>query len=193
MSKKFVEMVISAPFILVKGFLMGLIEGSGETPMYFFSRRTGIRTETLGSAFKEWLGFENIVHLCVEETFSRKFEKAIRNTYEKLGMEVKSVQQIESAGFDFKAHFFKKEEAEAFQAYLDALPKGVYLDGFKEDEYSDKENDGERGVYAPAHPYEYSASGRVVGDFAGVVEVFLKYKDDILVETDAVELNFAAS
>ncbi len=193
MSKNFVEMVISAPFILVKGFLMGLIEGSGETPLYFFSKRTGIRTETLGSAFKEWLGFENIVHLCLEEKFSKKLSEGIKHTYEKLGMEVKSVKQIESAGFDFKAHFFKKDEADAFQAYLDALPKGVYLDGFKENEYQDKDHDGEAGAYAPSHAYEYSASGRVVGDFAGVVEVFLKYKDDILVETDPVELNFAAS
>ena len=193
MSKDFVEMVISAPFILVKGFLMGLIEGSGEKPIYFFSKRTGIRTETLGSAFKEWLGFENIVHLCLEKKFSNRLEDAIKNTYEKLGMEVKSVQHIESAGFDFKAHFFKKDEADDFQAYLDALPKGVYLDGFKENEYQDKDHDGEGGAYAPSHAYEYTANGRVVGDFEGVVEVFLKYKDDILVETDEVKLNFAAS
>ncbi len=193
MSKDFVEMVISAPFILVKGFLMGLIEGSGEQPVYFFSKRTGIRTETLGSAFKEWLGFENIIHLCLEKKFSKRFEDAIKNTYEKLGMEIKSVQHIESAGFDFKAHFFKKDEADDFQAYLDALPKGVYLDGFKENEHQDKDHDGEAGAYAPSHAYEYSASGRVVGEFAGVVEVFLKYKNDILVETDEVELNFAAS
>jgi len=193
MSKDFVEMVISAPFILVKGFLMGLIEGSGEQPVYFFSKRTGIRTETLGNAFKEWLGFENIIHLCLEKKFSKRFEDAIKNTYEKLGMEIKSVQHIESAGFDFKAHFFKKDEADDFQAYLDALPKGVYLDGFKENEHQDKDHDGEAGAYAPSHAYEYSASGRVVGEFAGVVEVFLKYKNDILVETDEVELNFAAS
>lgn len=193
MSKDFVEMVISAPFILAKGFLMGLIEGSGEQPIYFFSKRTGIRTETLGSAFKEWLGFENIVHLCLEKKFSKRLEDAIKSTYEKLGMEVKSVQHIESAGFDFKAHFFKKDEADGFQAYLDALPKGVYLDGFKENEYQDKDHDGEGGAYAPSHAYEYTASGRVVGDFAGVVGVFLDYKNDILVETDEVELNFAAS
>lgn len=193
MSRDFVEMVISAPFILVKGFLMGLIEGSGETPIYFFSKRTGIRTETLGSAFKEWLGFENIVHLCLDKKFSRQLSEGIEHTYKKLGMEVKSVQHIESAGFDFKAHFFKKDEADEFQAYLDALPKSVYLDGFKEDEYQDKDHDGEAGAYTPAHAYEYSASGRVVGDFAGVVEVFLNYKNDILVETDEIELNFAAS
>jgi len=193
MSKEFVEMVISAPFILVKGFLMGLIEGSGEQPIYFFSKRTGIRTETLGSAVKEWLGFENIVHLCLEKKFSKRLGDGIAHTHETLGMEVKSVQRIESAGFDFKAHFFKKDEADPFQAYLDALPKGVYLDGFKENEYQDKDHEGEAGAYAPSHAYEYSASGRVVGDFAGAVEVFLKYKDDILVETDEVKLNFAAS
>ncbi|MCK5878575.1 MAG: hypothetical protein KAH24_02270 [Holophagae bacterium] len=192
MSRDFVEMVISAPFILVKGFLMGLIEGSKEQPLYFFSKRTGIRTETLGSAFKEWLGFENIVHLCLDKKFSRQLSAGIEHTYEKLGMEVKSVKHIESAGFGFKSHFFKKDEADEFQAYLDALPKGVYLDGFKEDEHQDKDHDGEAGAYAPSHAYEYTASGRVVGDFAGVVEVFLKYKNDILVDTDGVELNFAA-
>lgn len=193
MKKEFVEMVVSAPFILVKGFLMGLIEGIGESPVYFFSRRTGIRVETLSDAVKEWLGFENLVHLCVEKDFSERLNTAMVNTHDRLGMEVKSVRKIESAGFEFDAHLYVKDQADEFQALLDNLPKGVYLDEFKEDEFQDPNNDGEVGAYAPNHAYEYKGRGRIVGDFGGVVATYIKLKNDPLIRTEEVGLNFPAS
>jgi len=189
MQKEFVELVIEGPFILVKGFLMGFIEGTGENPVYFFSRRSGIRTETFAEAMKEWLGFENIVHLCLEKEFADKFSVAVKNTHNKIAMEIKSSKTIKSASFEFEANFYNKKQADKFKALIENLPKGLFLDGLKEEQFVD-EVEKDRGVYAPEHDFEYSAAGKVVGDFGAVIELYSKYKKDPMIELSEVNLNF---
>lgn len=118
MAKPFVELVISSPFILFKGFLMGFLAGTRHSALYYFNQRSGIETETLKDYLKNWLGFENSVHLCVEEGLSRDLETAIEQNHEKLGMEVISKRKIRMAGFDLKARFFNKEGPENFRKEL---------------------------------------------------------------------------
>jgi len=189
MEKKFVELVIEGPFILVKGFLMGFIEGLNEKPVYFFSRRSGIRTETLGEAVKEWLGFENLVHLCLEEPFASKFAKAIKNTHHKIAMEVNSTKEIKSASFSFEANFYNEKQATRFKKLLDSLPEEVFVDSLKEEQFVD-EVEKNRGVYAPEHDFEYSASGKVVGKFDIVVNLYLQHQKEPMIELSEVFLNF---
>ncbi len=191
MAKQYKELVISAPFILVKGFLMGLVEGTGEDPVYFFSQRSGIRVETLSEGLKEWLGFENLVHLCVEDEFAESLKKAIENTHQKLGMEIRSEKVIESASFEFKARFFEKQEAEHFHNRVDdQLPEGVYLDGFKEAEAEDPEHGDSMGMYTATHKFQYSGKGTIIGEFGGVVQLFHEFQKDPMVEVEQVRLNF---
>jgi len=188
--KKFVELVIESPFILFKGFLMGYIEGSGENPIYFFSKKTGIKTETLVESLKVWFGFETLVHVCMEKDFAEKIKKALENTFDKLGMKVKSEKVIKSASFDFKVTFYHKKDSKKFEELIHNLPEGVILDEFKKDVEEDKEAEKERGIYTAEHAYVYKAEGEIVGDFEGVIEVFLKMKDMPHVELEEVYLNF---
>ncbi len=188
--QKFVELVIESPFILFKGFLMGFIEGTGEKPVYFFSKRTGIKTETLVESLKVWFGFETLVHVCIEKEFAEKLKKALENTYEKLGMKVKSEKPIKSASFDFKVTFYHKKDAKKFEELIHNLPENVILDEFTKDIDEDKDAAKEKGIYTVEHPYIYKAEGEIVGDFEGVIEVFLKLKEMPNVELEEVYLNF---
>lgn len=189
MEREFVELVIEGPFILVKGFLMGFIEGTKEKPVYFFSRRAGIRTETLGEAFKEWLGFENIVHLCLEKSFAEKFSEAVKNAHSKIAIDIKSTKTIKSASFEFNANFYNKKQADKFKAILDNLDEGIFVDSLKEEKFVD-EIEKNRGIYAPEHDFEYSASGKIVGNFDNVIELYLKHKKEPMIELSEVYLNF---
>ncbi len=188
--KEFVELVIESPFILFKGFLMGFIEGTGEKPVYFFSKRTGIKTETLVESLKVWFGFETLVHVCIEKKFADKLKKALDNTFDKLGMKVKSEKEIKSASFDFKVTFYRKKDADKFEKLIKSLPEGVVLDEFAKDVDIDKDAEKERGVYTAEHPYVYKGEGEIVGDFEGVLDVYLKLKDMPHVELEEVYLNF---
>jgi len=188
--KKFVELVIESPFILFKGFLMGFIEGSGEKPVYFFSKKTGIKTETLVESLKVWFGFETLVHVCIEKGFAEKLKKAIENTFDKLGMKVKSEKEIKSASFDFKVTFYHKKDAKKFEDIIHNLPDNVVLDEFNKEIDIDEEAEEEKGIYTAEHPYIYRAEGEIVGDFRGVVDVYLKMKELPHVDTEEVYLNF---
>ena len=191
MAKQYKELVISAPFILVKGFLMGLIEGTGKDPVYFFSQRSGIRVETLSEGLKEWLGFENLVHLCLEDGFAERLKQGIENTHKKLGMELRSEKLIESAGFEFHARFFDKDEADSFHSRVDDhLPEGVYLDGFKEAAVEDPGHESGVGMYTASHKFQYKGKGTIVGEFGGVIQLFHEFQKDPMVEVEAVRLNF---
>ncbi len=188
--KEFVELVIESPFILFKGFLMGFIEGSGEKPVYFFSKKTGIKTETLVESLKVWFGFETLVHVCVEVKFADNLKKALENTFDKLGMKVKSEKPIKSASFDFKVTLYHKKDAKRFEELIHNLPDGVILDEFTKDIDEDKDAAKEKGVYTVDHAYIYKAEGEIVGNFHGVVDVFLKMKDFPHIELEEVHLNF---
>ena len=188
--KEFVELVIESPFILFKGFLMGFIEGTGEKPVYFFSKKTGIKTETLVESLKVWFGFETLVHVCIEKQFADKLKKAIENTFDKLGMKVKSEKPIKSASFDFKVTFYHKKDAKKFEELIHNLPEGIILDEFKKEIDEDKEATKEKGIYTVEHPYVYRAEGEIVGDFQGVIDTFLKMKEFPHVELEEVYLNF---
>ncbi len=188
--EKFVELVIESPFILFKGFLMGFIEGSGEKPVYFFSKKTGIKTETFVESLKVWFGFETLVHVCIEKGFAEKLKVALENTFDKLGMKVKSEKEIKSASFDFKVTFYKKKDVKKFEELIHNLPADVVLDEFVKDIDEDKDAATEKGIYTAEHPYVYKAKGEIVGDFKGVIDVFLKLKEFPHVELEEVYLNF---
>ncbi len=191
MEKHYVELVIAAPFILAKGFLLGLMDGAGKKPAYFFSKRTGIRVETLADGLKEWLGFENLVHLCLEKSFADRFQKAVENNHEKLGIEIKSQKEIESASFTFSARLFNKEDAERFHKRMDhELPDGVFLDGFESEIVEDPEPREGSGGYAPTHPYTYKSTGKVIGEFGGVIALYQELKDHTMIDVEDVKLNF---
>ena len=191
MEKRYAELVVAAPFILAKGFLLGLMQGTGEEPQYFFSKRAGIRVETLADGLKEWLGFENLVHLCIEKTFAARFKEAVSATRDRLGMEIKSEKEIESASFEFTARLFDKREAEQFHERMDnRLPEGVFLDGFKSETAEDPEPDEGMGSYTATHKFSYHSKGRVVGEFGGVILLYQELKDHPMIQVEDVRLNF---
>ena len=64
----FSELVIEGAFALVKGFLMGFLCTYPELPRYFLHRKIGIRRHTLRDFLSELFEFENLVHLCLEDS-----------------------------------------------------------------------------------------------------------------------------
>ncbi|MBD3223891.1 MAG: hypothetical protein GF313_04130, partial [Caldithrix sp.] len=65
MSRKFSELVIEGPFMLVKGFLVGFLAVKNPEGRYFFHRKAGIRRETFKEFLKDFFELDNYVHLCL--------------------------------------------------------------------------------------------------------------------------------
>lgn len=176
MSTRFKELVISGPFGLVKGFLLGYRAGSGGDFRYFFHRKSGIRRDTLAELVKEVLEVENYVHVCLEESAVKGFQGAVEVYRESLGLEVSQVRAIKGASFGFSFNLNNRGLAEQVKKALDALPDGVHLKDYAPEEKgsSKDKTDEATGGYAPLHEYTFRGQGVAEGDFDGVMDLFLR-------------------
>ena len=191
MAKPFVELVISSPFILAKGFLTGFLSGSRQPATYFFSRRHGIQTETLAEHLKEWLGFENTVHLCLEKEVTRAFIQAIRDNREKLGMDVISCRDIRQASFEITARLCDKDSATRFRDGLRQFTEQGLILAIK----TDREmavptwQDVGVGILTSLPPYQYAIDADVSGPLEPVLGCHRQMKREVLVETSPIRLD----
>ncbi|NOZ12973.1 MAG: hypothetical protein GXO69_04905 [Acidobacteria bacterium] len=191
MAKSFVELVVSSPYILLKGFLMGYLAGSGEKARYYFNRKSGIESETLKDHLKNWLGIENSVHLCLDEELAKKLETAIRENHEKLGMEVISRRKIIDAGFELKARFFDEDGAKHFRNELNSL-KGRLSVTVTADGRSaiPAWQDVGVGVMATLPPYQFGIDAKVTGPLDELLEFHRKLSAETLVDVSEIQLTF---
>ena len=191
MTKPFVELVISSPFMLFKGFLMGFLAGTGHTGLYYFNRRSGIETETLKDHLKSWLGFENSVHICLEKILSENLETAIRQNHEKLGMEVISKRRIRMAGFDLKARFFDDEEPERFKKELASLEDKMSVTiTFDARTSIPAWQDVGVGVLATLPPYQHGIDATIAGPLHELLPLRTKLARETLVDVTEIKLSF---
>ena len=181
MAKKFSEIVIEGPFVLVKGFLTGFLYGGDSEFNYFFHKREGIRRETLGEFLKEVFDFENFVHVCIESRVIDKLSAAVQKSNPKIGLKIKSVKEISSASFDFRYEIFNKELSDKAAALFDNLPAGVKTENYKPVVTIRNDAVGIEG-YAPEHAFIATGSGKVNGEFDSVMDCFLKIKKSDLDE-----------
>ena len=192
MPSAFSELVIEGPFMLVKGFLMGYIYGSGKNIQYFFHRKAGIKQETLKDMLKGLLDFENYVHLCIESRMVGAFTGAIEQSQEKIGLSVKSVQSIQSASFNFSFELFNDKLADELKGIFSNVGQGVELQNFKPTEQHADDAYGLE-AYAPVHSYIYRGSGTANGDFLEIINLYLSIKrsqvEEIVITSD-ISLKF---
>ena len=175
MSSAYSELVISGPFALVKGFLLGYRSGSGIDFGYFFHRKAGIRRDTLAELVKEALDLDNFVHLCLERTAVEGFKKAVKNGGGTVGIQVTKERKIKAARFDFSFNVNNRELADEVKKDLDHLPEGVHLEDYEPEERREKSREEETTAgYAPLHKYTFRGHGTVAGDFDGVMKLYVK-------------------
>jgi hypothetical protein len=191
MVKPFVELVISSPFILFKGFLMGFQAGTGRDAPYYFNQRSGIETETLKDYLKNWLGFENSVHVCLEESLSDDLESAILQSHETLGMEVISKRKILMAGFDLKARFFDDEEPARFRKELAALEDDLSITITLDSRTTIPAwQDVGVGVLATLPPYQHGIDATITGPLEQILSFRMKLAAETLVDVTEIRLSF---
>lgn len=175
MHKSFSELVVKGQFVLVKGFLMGFLHGSDHEFDYFFHRKYGIRRETFKEFIKEIFEFDTHVHVCLENNVVPKFLKAIQQSNEKIGLEVKSVRAISSANFTFSFEIFNEELAKEAEELFKNLPADVQISGYNPIEEINKDAAGIEG-YTPVHEFSARGNGTAKGNFHDIMELFLSIK-----------------
>ncbi len=181
MARKFSEIVIEGPFMLVKGFLLGFLSCKKPDGKYFFHRKANIRRETLKEFVKELFELENYVHLCLEDDLIEPFKQSLELYTKVTGYGIQSVKPIKGAHFSFAAELFEKDLADNFKQILENLPEGVQLINYHPSEEIERDAKGIES-YAPLHEYVFRAKGEIEGDFEGVIDVYMQIKRSDLSE-----------
>ncbi len=167
----FSELVIEGSFPLVKGFLMGFRSGMGNPFEYFFHRKTGIRRETLKDVLGELFDLENLVHVCVENRVVEALQQAVVEAEPAIGIRLNSATVIHTAEFGFALEVYNQDMIRECRFLTEDLPDGVELDAVEIERESTP-----RSGHLPAQPLRYAATGRVCGDFGGVIKHYLRCK-----------------
>ncbi|APF20533.1 hypothetical protein Calab_1328 [Caldithrix abyssi DSM 13497] len=175
MGRKFSEIVIEGPFMMVKGFLLGFLACKKPKGKYFFHRKENIRRETLKEFVKELFELENYVHLCLEDELIEPFKQVVDLYTKKTGYVIKSIKPIKGAAFSFAAEIFEKDMGSSFKQIVEHLPEGVSLKNYTPSEIIEKDAKGFES-YAPLHEYIFRAKGEIEGDFEGVIDTYMKIK-----------------
>ena len=127
MKTTFSELVIEGPFALVKGFLVGFLCTYPELPRYFLHRKVGIRRHTLRDLLSELFEFENLVHLCLEDSVVEEFKRAIARATPPISISIKSLKKIASTEFNFSFEIFDKTLADRCKGMFSNLPTMLAL------------------------------------------------------------------
>lgn len=183
MKTAYSELVIKAPFLLVKGLVLGYMHGRGETFPYFFDRKAGVRKETLGEMFRELMELDTHTYLCLPDYIIADFTKMLRNIEEQISAEVESVKKIDYAEFSFSFEIFNRKHAQRSKEFIENLPENIQLLNFEPREFVDEGIVDMTGGYAPGHSYCYRGQGIARGEFEDIMEIYLKIKRSRLADS----------
>jgi hypothetical protein len=191
MTKKYYEVVIEGSFDLIKGFVLGFLQGKGiEGEAVFSAERHIKQSEGIGQLLRQLTRRGDKSSIIIGEGVGRLLQEALARIGDDLDLEVLSVREIKAAHFDFDFRTYAKKAGEGLKEIFQNLPAGVTLEGFELQEDVRPEAKGVE-AYAPLHHYEIRGKGRVTGDAKAVIDFYDRIEHNELIELDEIRLEFS--
>jgi len=165
MAITFTEIMIKGEPALIKGFVIGFLEGRGDKGNTFVEEEGRIEEDSpLHMIMHFFSGHPHMVPVIAEAGMVESLCKALQNRKEEIPAEVISVRDVTSAFFEFEYKTFSEEVGKSLLAFFSNLPSGVRIKaGYQPQEKITPEGKGVE-AYAPLHDYELKGSGIVQGE-----------------------------
>ena len=177
----FYEVVFHASPKVVRGFVSGLILGSGEDAQYWFHDDVGIEEDTEDSHLRRAAERLRLVPVSeVSVVVSANLAKLLRSLTKKINAsgaaEISSIKRIKQAKVAVRYHTYAKHYDDEVQILLGDLPRGLKL---TDRENTVKKDPKAKGVetYTSVHHYESDGGGILVGRF----DLVLQARDRLIV------------
>ncbi len=191
MTARYYEVVVEGSFDLIKGFVLGFLQGRGIEGEAVFSAERHVRqSEGIGQLLRQLTRRGNKSSIIIGEGVGRLLREALERTGDELDLKVLSVREIKSAHFDFKFRTYAKAAGEDLKETFTNLPAGVAVEGLDLKEEVRPEAKGVE-AYAPLHHYEIRGKGRVTGDAKAVIDFYDRIEHNELIELGEIELDFS--
>lgn len=171
-NSSFAEVVFEGKPKVVRSFLHGLMLGSGLTCRIFFSWDEGIDHGGKAPRFAEKFGLPGTdVHVIVDSTLGALLKKHAKKIGPDHGLRIVSQRRIRSAKMEVKFVAYAPKHDKQIMDFLEKLPAGVRLRGFKHEIRTDETAKGVE-AYSSVHHYEAHGEGMIFGP----VDVLVDYK-----------------
>jgi len=166
------ELIIEGGEKVVRAFVTGFRAGRGETAEGVFGADVEIEPESIGERLKALFSAGSHHAFFAPASFATLLAAALSAEGAKVGLRMERERVIDSAAFSFRVEVYSRELAREFRSILvDPLPAGVRVEELSESEETHPDAIGPE-PFAPLHAYIYRASGRIVGAFEGVMQVW---------------------
>lgn len=171
MATTYTEIMIKGEPALIKGFVIGYLEGRGDQNETFVEEER-IEEDSPLDMIKHFFSHPHLVPVIAETGMVGSICRAMENHKGEIPSEVVSMRDVTGASFEFKYKTFSEEVGKSLLTFFSNLPTGVQMKaGYKPEEKLTPVGKGVE-TYAPLHHYELKGSGIVQG---GVKEIYRFY------------------
>jgi hypothetical protein len=194
MIKKYNEVILEGSFDLVKGFVIGFLEGREIEGEAIFGEEHHIENEGKFGQLMRLIGIKgDEVHLIVGAGFHEVLSEALRKRQNEIAIKIVSAREIGMAYFDFTYKAFTTELGEELKGIFGEIShneEGLHMEaGYKPEEKLMPEGKG-LDAYAPLHEYELKAKGRIHGPIRDVVDFYGRIEHYDMVELGNIKLEY---
>ncbi|HVO84911.1 MAG TPA: hypothetical protein VMU60_10855 [Syntrophobacteria bacterium] len=190
MHRKYFELVVEGHFDLIKGFVLGFLEGKGIGQSVMFAREHHIKGDRdLKHVLRVLAGKEDQARLLVDEGVCQSLRESLANVREALPLRLVSTREISAAHAGFSYEAYAKEMGDELKALFVNLPEGVAVADYEPEEKVEPEGKGIE-AYAPLHHYQIKAKGRIAGAVGPLIDFYDKLEGHPLVVLEEIVLDF---
>lgn len=184
----FFEVVLEGVAEAGRGFLCGLLLGSGQPGYLEFPPEHAPPGRTLGDRLRGMVGLSPHECRAIIDQASRDRLVALSSRLEsEAGLRLSEEGRVRAARFPFHYQAFARRYGEEIRTLLKGLPGGLTVEGGDPVETLDPEARGLE-VYSPVHDYEITGEGSISGRIDLVIEARRRLAEHPLVRTDPLEI-----
>jgi hypothetical protein len=180
------ELVIQGADETLRGFILGFATGRPEVAPVVLGADLALETVSIGERLKALFaaGSHHLVFTPVP--FATSLADAIASRGAEVGLRLERRRHVTAVSFSFRADVFSADVAREVRTLLvDSLPAGTRVDEFSERTESHPEARGPE-PFAPLHSFAYHASGRVIGAFDAVIDVWKRARERETIDTGSL-------
>ncbi|MBW2561419.1 MAG: hypothetical protein JRE40_11270 [Deltaproteobacteria bacterium] len=193
MNKEYCEVVVEGSLDLVRGFVIGFLEGKGIKGEAIFGEDHHVENEGRFGQMMRLIGVKgNRVHLIIGVGFHKLLEGALERRKGELALKIISEKKIGQASFGFSYRAYTRELGDELMALFGKPPEGLQVKDYKPKETVMPEGKGVE-AYAPLHEYEVKATGTLYGPVRDVLDFYGSAEHHDMVELDSIKLEYNGS
>ncbi len=193
MKREYCEVVLEGSLDLMKGFVVGVLEGKGIQGEAIFSEDHHVENE---SAFGQMLrlisGRGNRFRLIIDTGFFKLFKEALERRKDELALKIVSEKRTRQASFGFRFRAYTRELGGELKALFGNPPEELRVKDYNPAEKVLPEGKGME-AYAPLHEYEVKATGTIYGPVRDVMDFYGRVEHYDMVKLDKIKLEYEES